>query len=312
VFVAQIFVGRFFGRWTMRTQKRRLRTANKSRKLFPLALLWTYLALLGPAFGAETMLDGRIIRFEPPVGYCFLNAHNPRERSAIETLSRIQTPDSRLIWMFADCDELSLLRNGRTDRLTRYGQVLAVQPSGLFKPSPGMSRFEFANHLARNIPALDISRITRTAQSRVAAPDAPNQRLLHFGLATIDAAAAYAGLLVEENWGSARSVTAGMMAMTLVKDMPVAIALYSPYSELAAYRALRNELRPVVGNFLARNGSRADWSAPRTADAGSEDWENWLRRLATIDWNGALASGLLSIGFASIILVAARRFRSWR
>jgi len=296
----------------MRTYKRRLRSANKNRKLFPLALLWSYLALLGPAFGAETTLDGRNIRFEPPVGYCFLNERNPRERDAIEALRQIQTPDSSLVWMFADCDELVMLRAGRSERLTRYGQVMAVQPSGLFKPAPGMSRFEFANHLARNIPALDISRITRTAQSRVAAPDAPNQRLLHFGLATIDAAAAYAGLLVEENWAHARFVTAGVMAMTLVKDLPVAIALYGPYSELAAYRALRNELRPVVGNFIARNEARTGWSAPRTADAGSEAWENWLRRLAMIDWNGALMSGLLSVGFASIILVAARRFRHWR
>lgn len=296
----------------MRRHNRNLRPAKRNRHLFPLAALWTYLALLAPAFGIETVVDGRAIKFEPPAGYCLLNDRDPREGEIIQALRQIQKPDSTQLWTFADCRDLATLRAGKTTRLNRYGQVTAVQQTGVFKPQPGMSRFEFASQLARNLPALDITRIARSAQGHTAPADAPSYRLLHSGLASIDAAAAYAGLLVEENSGSARTVTAGVMAMTLVKDLPVAVTLYAPYSELAAYRGLRNEMRPMLGHFIARNEARAGSGAPRRSDAESQAWETWLRNLATIDWSHALASGLLSLGFVSVVLVAAHRYRSWQ
>lgn len=296
----------------MRRHNRNVRPTNRNRQLFPLAMLWTYLALLAPAFGAETMVDGRTIRFDPPPGYCLLNEQEPREHDAIQALRQIQKPDSTQLWTFADCGDLAMLRAGKTTRLNRYGQVTAVQQTGVFKPLPGMSRFEFASQLARNLPVLDISRIARSAQGHTAPADAPSYRLLHFGLASIDAAAAYAGLLVEENDSRARAVTAGVMALTLVKDMPVAVTLYAPYSELAAYRGLRNEMRPMLGTFISRNEVRSGSSAQRPTDAGAQAWEKWLHKLAMIDWNNALLSGLLSLGFASVVLVAAYRFRSWQ
>ena len=291
---------------------RRVRSANKNRKLFPLAMLWTYLTLLAPAFGTEAIVDGRRLKFDPPAGYCLLNEQEPRDRDTMQALRQIQKPDSTPLWMFADCGDLALLRAGKTTRLNRYGQVAAVQATGVFRPQPGMSRFEFASQLARNLPALDISRLARTAQGHTASPDAPSYRLLHFGLAATDAAAAYAGLLVEENGGRARAVTAGVMAMTLVKDLPISVTLYAPYSELSGYRSLRNEMRPVLGSFIARNEVRAGSAASRGPDAGSEAWDVWLRKLAMIDWNGALMSGLLSLGFASVVFVAAHRYRSWQ
>lgn len=296
----------------MRKHNRRLRSAIRNRKLFPLAMLWTYLALLAPAHGAEGIVDGRSIKFDPPAGTCLLNEREPRDRDTMQALRQIQKPESTPIWMFADCNDLALLRAGKTTRLNRYGVVAAVQANGVFRPQPGMSRFEFATQLARNLPALDISRIARTAQGFTAPPNAPSYRLLHFGLAATDAAAAYAGLLVEENSGRARAVTAGVMALTLVKDLPMSVTLYAPYSELAAYRSLRNDMRTVLGNFIARNEARAGSAAQRTSDAGSEAWDSWLRKLAMIDWSGALMSGLLSLGFASVVLVSAHRYHSWQ
>lgn len=298
----------------MVTHNRRLRNAKRNRRVFSLALIWTgfallwaYFGLLAPAHGAEVKVNGRTITFEPPAGHCLLNENAPIEHDAIEALKYIQKPDGNTLWMFADCEELALLRAGQPAALRHYGQVMAVRPSGLFQADFAMSRFEFTQHIGRNIPVLDISRIARTANGRIAAPNAPTHRLLHFGLATIDAAAAYAGLLIENNWGSVRTTTAGVMALTLVKEQPLAVVLYGPYGELADYRTLRTQLRPIVGQFLARNDSAA--STLRRSNVEFEAWEFWLRKLAMIDWNGAMLGGLLSIGFATVILVAARRFR---
>lgn len=298
----------------MVTHNRRLRNAKRNRRLFSLALIWTgfaliwaYFALLAPAFGAETSLNGRSIAFDLPAGTCLMDDNAPIERGAIEALKTMQKPEGNTIWMFADCEELALLRAGQTAALKHYGQVMAVRPNGVFQPDFGMTRFEFTQHIGRNIPVLDISRIARTAYGRVAAPNAPLHRLLHFGLVTIDAAAAYAGMLIENNWGSVRSPTAGMMALTLIKEQPIAVMLYGPYSELADYRALRSQLRPIIGHFIARNDSGV--SASRRSNAESEAWEYWLRKIAVVDWNGAMLGALLSVGFATLILITARRFR---
>ena len=299
----------------MGTHNKQWRANKKSRKLFSLALLWAsfallwaYFALLAPAIGAELSLNERSITFEPPAGYCILSDQEPKDLAAIESLRQIQKPDGNILWMFADCNELALLRTGHSSMLNHYGQAMAVHPNGVFQPTPGMSRFEFTQHIGRNIPVLDITRVARTAYGRSAAPNAPNQRLLHFGLTTVDAAAAYAGLLVENNWGSARSLTAGVMALTLVKDMPIAVVLYGPYAELADYRVLRNALRPIVGVFIARN--EVDAGAARHSNVESAAWEIWLHELSLINWSGAMFAGFLSLGFATVILIAARRFRS--
>ena len=292
-----------------------LRSTKKNRKVFLLAMLWgccaliwVYFALLAPAFGAETKLNRRSFTFEPPAGHCLLNEQEPKDRAAIEALQQIQKPEGNIIWMFADCHELAQFHAGQTGQLKHYGHVMSVQAGGVYQPAGTMSRFEYTQNLGRNIPALDISRMTRTAQGRVAAANAPNLRLLHFGLATVDAAAAYAGLLVENNWGRARSLTAGVMALTLIDDSPVAVALYGPYNELADYRQLRNALRPIVGAFILRNDTES--GAARATSIDSDSWGLWLRELSLIDWSGAMLAGLLSLGFATVILVALRHFRS--
>lgn len=292
-----------------------LRSTKKNHKDFVLtllwagfALVWAYFALLAPVFSAETTVNGRSFNFEPPTGHCFLNEQEPKDRAAIDALQQIQKPEGDIIWMFADCHELAQLHAGQTDQLKRFGHVMAVQPSGIYQPAATMSRFEFTQNLGRNIPVLDISRVARTAHGRVAPANAPNLRLLHFGLATIDAAAAYAGLLVENNWGRARSLTAGVMALTLIHDTPVAVVLYGPYNELADYRQLRNALRPVVGTFILRNDTES--AASRATSIDSDSWGLWLRELSLIDWSGAMLAGLLSLGFATVILVALRHFRS--
>ena len=293
----------------------RLRSSNRNRKVFLLtllwgcfALIWAYFALLAPAFGADTTVNGRSFTFEPPAGHCLLNEQEPKDRAAIDGLQQIQKPEGDIIWMFADCHELAQLHAGQTGQLKHFGLVMVVQPNGVYQPAATMTRFEFTQNLGRNIPVLDISRVARTAQGRVAAPNAPNLRLLHFGLATIDAAAAYAGLLVENNWGRARSLTAGVMVLTVIQDMPVAVALYGPYGELADYRQLRNALRPIVGAFILRNDTGSGTS--RNTSIESDSWGLWLRELSLIDWSGAMLAGLLSLGFATVILVALRHFRS--
>jgi len=93
-------------------------------------------------------------------------------------------------------------------------------------------------------------------------------------------------------------------------DCPQKVRINSSEIILIIFKLGKLILNPgnVVGNFIARNEAGA--TVPRRSNAESEAWDFWLHRLALIDWSGALLGGLLSIGFATVILVAARRFRS--
>lgn len=290
----------------MDTEKNRPSTRDNCAP-FALWLLAASWACAAPLLAAETSVGDRTVKFDPPAGYCFLNERETIERDTIAALKDSQKPEGTLVWMFADCNELAALRGGSIQHLRRYGQVIAIKPHPTFEIGANMSRFDFAQNLGRNIPTLDIARIAAAARGREAAPDAPNHRLLHFGLAAIDAAAAYAGVLIENHAGSDRSVTAGIVALTHIEGLPLAIGLYGPYAELATYRALRNELRPVLGRLIARNDTSA--TRPRAANRGAEDWESQWHGLAQFDWRTALFSVLLSFGLTTLVVATARRLR---
>lgn len=288
----------------MQRQRKFRQSAERNRKLLVLTATWVYLALLSPAFGAEATLDGRTIKFEPPNGYCLLNELTDGERQAIEAMRQLQQPDNELIWMFVPCEQLAALRAGKEGRLEQFGYVTAVQPNGVFRPMRGVSRFEFASKVARTIPPMDAAGVARELSRRPITRDAPRFSLVHSGLAVVDAAAVYLGLVVEENWGRARSITAGVTAITLVRDLPISLTLHGPFSGIS-YPILRTELRPLIGDFITRNEPGVQ-PFQRTAAAGPErsTASRWGR---IVMFGGATALGSILLG--TMLLLATRRLR---
>lgn len=281
------------------------RLARKSRR-FTVALGVSYLALLSPALGVETILGERSIAFEPPAGYCLLNELTNGEREIVEAIRRMQGPDHDLLWIFVPCDQIAALREGKSGRLERFGYVTAVQPNGRFRPIHGVSRFEFASRLAKSLPPMDAAAVARELKRHGPRPDAGRFNLLHSGVATMDAAAVYLGSVVEEVWGRSRSVTAGVTAITVVKDLPMSVTLHGPFSGIS-YQILRTELRPLIGDFITRNEPGVQ-PFQRTAAAPTRASQSWISRL----WYNLLVGGFLGAGFVGVILFAARHFRDQR
>lgn len=289
----------------MQRQRKLRRPAERNRKLFILASAWVYLTLLSPAFGAEATLDGRTLKFEPPNGYCLLNELTDGERQAVEAMRQLQQPDNELIWMFVPCEQLAAIRAGKEQgRLEQFGYVTAVQPNGVFRPMRGVSRFEFASRVARTIPQMDAAGVARELSRRPITQDASRFNLLHSGLAAVDAAAVYLGLVVEENWGHSRSVTAGVTAITLIKDLPMSVTLHGPFSGIS-YPILRTELRPLIGDFITRNEPGVQ-PFPRTAATESQrSAASWWSRLVLFGGATLLVTLLLGTG----LLATMRRLR---
>lgn len=285
----------------MYSRQKPQRFAKKSRK-FLFALVAFYLPVLSPAFGIETVLDGRAVSFEPPSGYCLLNELNDGERGVVEAMRKLQQPDHDLLWMFVPCEQIVALRAGKAGRLEQFGYVTAVQPNGVFRSVHGVSRFEFASRVAKNLPPMDAATVARELKRRGTIYNASRFNLLHSGVATMDAAAVYLGSVIEEISGRSRSITAGVTAITLVKDLPMSVTLHGPFTGIS-YQILRTELRPLIGDFITRNEpgaqpfQRTDGSAARS--------HGWLFRL----WYNLVVGGFLSAGFAGLILLIARRLR---
>ncbi len=288
----------------MQRQKELRRLTKRNRKLLVLTSAWVYMALLSPALGAEATLNGRTLKFEPPNGYCLLNELTEGERQAVEAMRRLQQPDNELIWMFVPCDQLAALRAGKEGRLEQFGYVTALQPNGVFRPMRGVSRFEFASRVARTIPPMDAAGVARELTRRPIAQNAPRFNLLHSGLAVVDAAAVYLGLVVEENWGRSRSITAGVTAITLVKDLPVSLTLHGPFSGIS-YPILRTELRPLIGDFITRNEPGVQ---PFQRVAATESQSSVVGRWSRLVLFGG-ATLLASILLGTVLLAATRRLR---
>lgn len=283
----------------MQRQRKFRQSAERNRKFLVLTAAWVYLALLSPALGAEANLDGRIIKFEPPNGYCLLNELTDGERQAIEAMRKLQQPDNELIWMFVPCEQLAALRAGKEGRLEQFGYVTAVQPNGIFRRMRGVSRFEFASKVARTIPPMDAAGVARELSRRPITQDAPRFNLLHSGLAVVDAAAVYLGLVVEENWGRSRSITAGVTAITLVKDLPISLTLHGPFSGIS-YPILRTELRPLIGDFITRNEPGVQPFQRTAATEPQRGGASWWSRLVLFGGATLLVSIL-----AGTVLVSA-------
>jgi hypothetical protein len=288
----------------MQRQRKLRRSTGRNRKLLVLTSAWVYLALLSPAIGAEAILNGRTIKFEPPNGYCLLNELTNGERQAVEAMRQLQQPDNELIWMFVRCEQLAALRAGKEGRLEQFGYVTAVQPNGVFRPMRGVSRFEFASKVARTIPPMDAAGVARELSRRPITQNAPRFNLLHSGLAVVDAAAVYLGLVVEENWGRTRTITAGVTAITLVRDLPISLTLHGPFSGIS-YPILRTELRPLISDFITRNEPGVQPFQRIAATEPQRSGASWWTRLVLF----GSATLLVSILLGSVLLAAMRRLR---
>ncbi len=109
--------------------------------------------LLSIAAQAETvMLGGRKIQMVLPAGYCKLDRSNPVDAEVIRVgMATVDSTRAELLTIFGACGELDELRRGRREKLSNYGQVLAMKTKGEIVPMANVSRQDLIKQLA-NIP----------------------------------------------------------------------------------------------------------------------------------------------------------------
>jgi hypothetical protein len=295
----------FFRKEPRYFHKRPRRFKKKSKK-FLIAFGWIYLAFLTPALGIEAIVEGRTIKFAPPNGYCLLNELTAGEREAIEAMRQMRQPDHDLLWMFVLCDQIAALRDGKEGRLEQFGYVTAVRPNGVYKPGRNVSRFDYASKVAKSLPPIDPAAVARELKKREITPSSSRFNQLYSGVATMDAAAVYLGSVMEEVWGRSRSLTAGVTAITRVKDQPIAVTMHGPFTGIS-YQILRSELRPLIGDVITRNEPGVE-PFQKVSGKAATGQGNWLSR----QWQNLAIAGMLSGALAGFALFFARRLRDQR
>ena len=229
------------------------------------ALLALVLSLAGtPSLHAETFtVAGRSLSVDLPAGYCALDRSDPVENQMFDVMERIQAGTNRVLLVFYDCEELASMRLGETDTFDRYGQVLT--PSGE-QAYPGIDRHIYFGEL-RKVFDQAFAIGAQKGQENVARvlPEMEIGEARSLGIVYEDDAALYAGMAEKISFGGGEFTVAAIIAMTMIKDVPISVNLYRPYAGDDSFGQLLMEQQPYLRSLVGQNEQLEGRLAPTPA-----------------------------------------------
>ena len=235
------------------------------------ALLALALSLSGAqSLRADTFtVADRSLSVDLPAGYCALDRSDPVENQMFEVMERIQAGTNRVLLVFYDCEELASLRRGESDTFDRYGQVLT--PSGE-QAYPGISRQIYFGEL-RKVFDQAFAIGAQRGQENVARvlPDMAIGEARSLGIVYEDDAALYAGMAEKISFGGGEFTVAVIIAMTMIKDVPISVNLYQPYAgDDDSFGQLLMEQLPYLRSIVGQNEQLEGRLAPQPATPGDD------------------------------------------
>jgi len=226
------------------------------RVLMP-EMLVALMTVVQPAFADSISVGGRALNLQPPAGYCQADKSHA-ERPIIEGLEKGAGKGSRLLMVFAQCDELKDLRSGKIKYLKRYGQYVApAGADGTVRPQPvGVMRGEFVDTMATNI-----QRSTPNAGLQQDAAKKPRQypelktgEIKSLGLLANDGNAAYVGFLQGFKAVSGDALKlATVGAITLLDGVVINADLFEAYTASPDIDGLLAQQKANISALIARN-----------------------------------------------------------
>lgn len=175
------------------------------------------------------MVEDRSINLAIPKGYCPMG-QLPADSEIINTVKRGIGSSNRVLALFAECSELARFRSGQQVALDNFGQVLVPSPTQGIRTFRGVSRAEFIRRISQsNMFTKQFNTNIKSAQERVGELLPSLHGAEGLGILTADESGLYVGVLAElVDSQSARKIV-GVTALTLIKDVPLTINLYTTY-----------------------------------------------------------------------------------
>ena len=227
---------------------------NSSRQHFALIALYTsslWLAAPGPAAADIYTVAQRTLEVETPSAYCRLDRTKTAEDELFRAIEEVNANLNRVLSVFVDCEELAQWRQGIMAAIERYGQVLTPAKEVAYA---GLPRRVFLDELQKVMGSAFVSGLEQ-GRDRMAAvlPNLKLGEVRSLGLLAVDDLAIYAGMAELLAGSDGNRVIAGVVAMTLINEVPISVNLYRTYEGPESIEALLIEQRQFLQGLMAGN-----------------------------------------------------------
>lgn len=272
------------------------------------AALAAALAFAGPASAVQVDAgNGVSLELAPLPGYCALDETRGAEANLMRTMRDAVGDTMRLVLAFGDCGELVELRDGQRQTLNRFGQILLITQAGEIQVQDG-SRGEYLARVASQFPTASFEEIAANgeAQFKAARPaDAPRPL---FSVVGRDELALYIATASLQDLEQDRTLVAGIAGITMVRQLPVNVNLFSAYAgDTATGTATLEDLHLQMAAGIA-DLQFVNEDIERQAALPPPNRSEW-RAMAYTALVGALIGALIGGTGAMIIILLRRRRR---
>lgn len=213
--------------------------------------LW--LGVPGTAAAESYTVAQRTLEVETPSAYCRLDRNRTAEDELFRVIEKVNAGLNRVLSVFVDCNELAQWRQGAMATIERYGQVLTPAQEIAYA---GLPRRIFLEELEKVMGSAFASGLEQ-GRDRMAAvlPKLKLGEVRSLGLLATDDLALYAGMAELLASTEGNRVIAGIVAMTLVNEVPVSVNLYRTYEGPESIDALLVEQQQFLRDLMAGNGT---------------------------------------------------------
>ena len=213
----------------------------------------------GPAHAQTTHpvdLDGEVVNFVVPEGYCVLDRSIPTHLTIFEHYYGENDPSTRVVMFFVNCDGLAAFTTiGETlDRVSDNGvYYTALDPDGSVTIFPAVNRGELIRSLAEQYPDLPLAAAREGLSDALADGGGPPIGLFQSGLTSYDSDALYVSLIATSEVSGNLKIVGGGSAITVVHDRPIFLGLSRLMEDEEAIDQLSDEVRQLMAAFLDAN-----------------------------------------------------------
>jgi len=231
---------------------------NGSRAAMGFAVALVCVGIPGHAARAEqTVLAGQTLNVDAPSGYCAVDRSRSAEASLVESMEKVQAGSNKVVLMFIECAALAKSRASGNYDLSSYGVMLSPTPHGDIIKYSG-NRQDYVEEVAKQFPDFDAAKAMETAQARIKESGVSVTGIKMLGLLAKDDTALYVGVSLEgvaDPSGGAPHRVLGMIALTLVNEIPISVNIYRADAADDAITGMIAQDKANVAALIAANAS---------------------------------------------------------
>jgi hypothetical protein len=226
---------------------------------------------------AETFtFDHHDITFEPPKGYCALDAKQPGEQAIIETQKVLQAAYNEVVVVYADCADLDKARAGEMKRLENLGTFQIAKQNGRVSAVIGHSRTSYIEEVTKSAPQVDAKQIFSQVNDRSTNLGTGTIDSNKFGLLDSDRSAFYFGGVVTATLPDGSTLDkVSVNASTLINALPVAMSISRPAAGEDDLKALLAKQHENIAALIQANAA-TDATAVDPQQRRGFDWQQVL------------------------------------